>query len=348
MEIKIQCNCGARYKFEIEPVHSRMPTPVKCPECGADGTFQANQQIQQALTGAPPPPPVAAVSSAAPEVSASPPPPPPPPPLSPGGLRITRPTAPPAVFPVAGGAGQVPPPPPIVPVYHAAAGSEKKQSTLAKVLITVAIILCFCGGGVAYLGYKVVPKIQKLAKDVDEATDSGNTDVADLCKTYWREKLNKTLTISPLTNAIIEDDEFELIPPHNGYVRIAGGLNWPAPQFEGLAQYLSEKLNTLVFEVRDEEVSSHFGAYEQGTRKFHALMETKIKGRGDAVDVNPSVVTEGKEWALANGYRAGEGGFEEFELSDGDKMTQYRGMKMWDEREGEEIAGYIMKPSPLR
>ena len=36
--IKIQCGCSQRYAFDIEPVNGRMPSPVACPACGADGT----------------------------------------------------------------------------------------------------------------------------------------------------------------------------------------------------------------------------------------------------------------------------------------------------------------------
>src|SRR5581483_6824370 len=103
MEIKIQCECGARYKFDIEPVHGRMPMPVKCPECGADGTVQANQQIRQTLgipeptpAPAPPPPPLRPIAASAP-----PPPPPPPPPA--GGLRINKAAAPPPDVPIPSG-----------------------------------------------------------------------------------------------------------------------------------------------------------------------------------------------------------------------------------------------------
>jgi uncharacterized protein YxjI len=62
MEIKIQCGCGTKYKFEVEPVNGRMPMAVVCPSCGASGITDANQQIAQrypqATTSAPPPPPV--------------------------------------------------------------------------------------------------------------------------------------------------------------------------------------------------------------------------------------------------------------------------------------------------
>ncbi len=45
--IKIQCGCGQRYAFDIEPVDGRMGTAVACPVCGADGTDAANEAIAQ-------------------------------------------------------------------------------------------------------------------------------------------------------------------------------------------------------------------------------------------------------------------------------------------------------------
>ncbi|HXF11113.1 MAG TPA: hypothetical protein VN625_10040, partial [Desulfuromonadaceae bacterium] len=60
MEIKIQCGCGTKYKFDVEPVNGRMPVAAICPGCGNNGTFEANQQISQRLgttaTFAPPAP----------------------------------------------------------------------------------------------------------------------------------------------------------------------------------------------------------------------------------------------------------------------------------------------------
>jgi hypothetical protein len=43
--IKIQCGCGQRYAFDIDPFCGRMPFPVACPVCGADGTVAANEVI---------------------------------------------------------------------------------------------------------------------------------------------------------------------------------------------------------------------------------------------------------------------------------------------------------------
>jgi outer membrane protein assembly factor BamB len=47
MTIKVQCACGAKYSFDVEPVDGRMPFAVNCPACGADGTESANQIIAE-------------------------------------------------------------------------------------------------------------------------------------------------------------------------------------------------------------------------------------------------------------------------------------------------------------
>jgi hypothetical protein len=54
--IKINCACGQRYAFDIEPVNGRMPAPVACPVCGVHGTAAANDIIAQNMHAAPPPP----------------------------------------------------------------------------------------------------------------------------------------------------------------------------------------------------------------------------------------------------------------------------------------------------
>jgi hypothetical protein len=43
--IKIECGCGQRYAFDVEPVNGRMASVVACPVCGADGTVAANAII---------------------------------------------------------------------------------------------------------------------------------------------------------------------------------------------------------------------------------------------------------------------------------------------------------------
>ncbi len=47
--VKIQCGCGQRYVFDIEPVCGRMPGRVACPVCGQDGTRVANEIIAYTL-----------------------------------------------------------------------------------------------------------------------------------------------------------------------------------------------------------------------------------------------------------------------------------------------------------
>src|SRR6185369_3173245 len=47
MEVKIQCSCGTRYKFDWEPTTGLLPGAVQCPQCGGDGTAMANEIIRQ-------------------------------------------------------------------------------------------------------------------------------------------------------------------------------------------------------------------------------------------------------------------------------------------------------------
>jgi hypothetical protein len=47
MLIKIQCPCGSKYSFEVDPVEGRMPVTVHCPACNADGTGIANQLLSE-------------------------------------------------------------------------------------------------------------------------------------------------------------------------------------------------------------------------------------------------------------------------------------------------------------
>jgi hypothetical protein len=96
MELKIICQCGQKYKFDVEPVNGRMPFSVNCPICHADGTPAANTMLAHQLAVPPklgqassaPPPPMAAYQAPPPPVHAAPPPPM-------AGLKINR-EAPPA------------------------------------------------------------------------------------------------------------------------------------------------------------------------------------------------------------------------------------------------------------
>ena len=50
MEVKIQCGCGTKYKFDVEPVNRQLPGAVQCPTCGHDGTAAGNEIVRQKLT----------------------------------------------------------------------------------------------------------------------------------------------------------------------------------------------------------------------------------------------------------------------------------------------------------
>lgn len=47
VEIKIQCSCGSRYKFDVEPVNGRSPSDAACPNCQASWTEYINATIAQ-------------------------------------------------------------------------------------------------------------------------------------------------------------------------------------------------------------------------------------------------------------------------------------------------------------
>jgi hypothetical protein len=68
-EIKIFCNCGTKYKFDVEPINGRMPGPVQCPVCRTDGTEEGNRLIMARI--APPEATVSAVPVLAPSAHPS-------------------------------------------------------------------------------------------------------------------------------------------------------------------------------------------------------------------------------------------------------------------------------------
>jgi hypothetical protein len=72
--VKIECDCGQHYAFDVEPVNGRMPTAIACPGCGVDGTSAANERIAQHLGQT-------AVAVAPPVVAVAPP--------ASGGLRVS-------------------------------------------------------------------------------------------------------------------------------------------------------------------------------------------------------------------------------------------------------------------
>jgi len=61
--IKIICQCGQKYAFDVQPVDGRMPVSVNCPACGRDGTVAANESIRKMLHGKTQPVPPASVAA---------------------------------------------------------------------------------------------------------------------------------------------------------------------------------------------------------------------------------------------------------------------------------------------
>jgi len=53
--VKIVCSCGQKYSFDVYPLNGRMPSPIRCPVCGVDGTVAANEIIALALKPQPAP-----------------------------------------------------------------------------------------------------------------------------------------------------------------------------------------------------------------------------------------------------------------------------------------------------
>jgi len=53
LELKIQCDCGQKYKFDVEPVSGRMPFTVQCPVCKLDGTAKANEKLHHLASAQP-------------------------------------------------------------------------------------------------------------------------------------------------------------------------------------------------------------------------------------------------------------------------------------------------------
>lgn len=47
IELKVQCVCGQKFKFDVEPQNGQVPFPVACPHCGTDAADRANALLAQ-------------------------------------------------------------------------------------------------------------------------------------------------------------------------------------------------------------------------------------------------------------------------------------------------------------
>ena len=80
--MKLQCACGVKYAFEVQPKMLSNPVQFVCPSCGLDSSAFVNQLVQQELGVAPPPADKQGVSGAGCEVSGN---------LTPDAPRLTQP-----------------------------------------------------------------------------------------------------------------------------------------------------------------------------------------------------------------------------------------------------------------
>ena len=344
MEIKVICQCGTKYKFDVQPVDGHMPQAVKCPACGAPGTAQANAAIQEAL----------GIPAAATEV---PPPPQAAPVPQPGRLRISAQHAAPAPVPIASAASG-----------HGytgnalSAGSNPVWKERGKKVLLLAgkgLILLLCLGAML-IGFggkkgkrvrfaaKLISAVFRSDADTEEYKGPWNlwgqdivlllvrhtneTEVAQACTSFWQDNYKKKITFVSTNDLDFEENEIGIIPAHNGCVQIVGGLTWLIQDFEKLTQQLSEKFNTVAIATRDVDFSGAyvFSVFEGGEKKFRAEMQ--IKGK-TLQDMEETVTVEGEAWAREHGYKPGEEGFNEFLLADGDLITQRLGFKLWDREE---------------
>jgi hypothetical protein len=131
MELKIVCNCGQKFAFDVEPVKGRMPVSVFCPACGRDGTQTANDVLAQHFPDQAPPIPLAITVQ--PAVAAAPTPPV-------GRLQINR------SAPAAGGAPPPLPPRVIAPLQPVA--TKPKLAWYEYLWIGLPLLLIAIGGAI--------------------------------------------------------------------------------------------------------------------------------------------------------------------------------------------------------
>jgi hypothetical protein len=166
-ELKVHCDCGQKYKFDVEPVNGQMPFTVACPICKRDGTAKANEMLQQMAVFKPLDQAPAPIYAAAPPPMAPPPiGAPPPPPAGAPRLRINAiaPAAEPLTAAVAA-------PPPIGPSRGttvspisgrprmgamAATAEEPAEQTSFAMGLLGAVVGALVGAAIYFFIYKAV------------------------------------------------------------------------------------------------------------------------------------------------------------------------------------------------
>lgn len=342
MEIKVQCDCGQKFKFDVEPVNGRMPFTVNCPVCGADGAARANVILQQLL----PPTPIPVASA---------PPPPAPAPMRPAGLSINRPHTPPSVAPVAAATEAED-----QEDDSAEAGGVREVKVGWKTWLIIAFFILW--GIVASID-KISQKVTAVANLIawvkgltghgdDKASDGTSTAltqvsnvlpdddgtlllvktadvaaVAQACVGFYGEHNKQKLFTLATTNAAFEGN-FMAHATDNGYVVIDGSIFWEekdVANLTALAEFLSKKLATTSVSalMGDDAETGVVAIYENGERKFRCDRNIRI-GAGELIE---DVKLEGQNWATGLGFKPGEDGWKGFTMDDADNLAQHLGFK---------------------
>lgn len=356
MEIKVQCDCGQKFKFDVEPVNGRMPFTVNCPVCGADGTARANVLLQQMP---PPPAPISSTYAAPPQIAA---PAPAPAPMRPAGLSINRPPAPPPVLA-----------PAAVREEKSSAADEDSDETEGGVRVVKLgwkvwgmIILCICLGLIGSFDKwsRRITAVKDLVAWV-EGLVSGNSaaaerdgvhpvlfsfgdttlqfkhgnqaEVAAACAEFWARQYNQKLEVSAPTNCVpggmVELFEAEtlgvILPPTNGVVEFVPSLttdNKRQAALLALAEAVSRQLhctNICAFSG-DESDTGSFVIFADGTPRFRCDRSLTTIGRLEKVKV------DGENWAKELGFKPGKGGYKEFTFEDAEALAKHLGFQSGD------------------
>src|SRR6266508_2665011 len=244
MEIKIQCPCGQKYKFDVQPLHGRMQGTVKGPVCCIDGTAEAERILQHQLA--------ASLNSPAPVAAA------------PGaGVRVTavRQVQPAQVVPHRQSTAA----PAVMGGTHTGADSNVRELKIGwKVwgwIILAVVLTLYNFGSRWYRKERLAKKAMEWVAGSDVATASAtghyewslpsddgamllvrHTNAAVIgqaCVDYHRDQLRRTLV---LENSNSDDEDpnarYFIWPAHNGCVEIDGSIFWDetyAAALSGLA-----------------------------------------------------------------------------------------------------------------
>jgi hypothetical protein len=161
---------------------------------------------------------------------------------------------------------------------------------------------------------------------------TNETEVANACVEFWRDKLRKRLTFAPAREFFPEENDRAVLTPENGFVQIVGDLNWPKPQTEALTQFLSGKFNTLAIETRDYDSTGAyvFAGFDQGQKKCRAEMNWKARGKTLGEGFDEVYTSEGDAWAAEHGVKLSAKDGADSDLGTWEKVMKSLGVKLDD------------------